>query len=201
MAKVYKDFDDAVSNAIDDLLKDYKFAMRNAIEFAADRAQEDIMKKAKTCLQEYYDNYDPTKRYHRTETLQYAFMPYSKIKYNKDSIRGQVGVEYDPEMLEFFMDDPVYKIGADGIERISHTGYYGSSKYQPVDAWWVIDNYLRGVHPSTNGGTTPETTVYFEILDAESPNKKMKKFIKNYEKTFDENVLLGLLGQIAQKIK
>lgn len=194
MAKNSKNLDSALSNAVDDLLKDYKSAMKEAVKFAAKEAEKDLMAKAKSCLEEYYDSYDPN-RYDRTETLQYAFLPYSNIKYGSDKITGKVGVEYSAAMLEQFID--VYN----DIESMNHVGYYGSKKYQPVDAWWVIDNYLRGVHPITNGGRTPETAVYYEVYDAVSPNQKMETFIKDYEKTFDENVLFGLLGQIAKKIK
>ena len=201
MAKNDKNLDNALSNAIDDLLKDYKGAMAEAIKFAAKQAENDLMKKAKTCLQEYYENYDPTERYERTHTLQYAFLPYSNIKYGQDKISGKVGVEYSPSMLEQMMLPPVYYQGRDGIQKIKHDGYYGSSNYQPVDAEWVISNYLNGIHPITNGGTTTESVIYYEIIDAKSPNKKMNEFIKNYDKTFDENVLLGLLGQIAKKMK
>ena len=200
MAKNDKNLDEALSDAIDDILKDYKSAMKKAIEFAAKEAGKDLMKKAKTCLEEYYDNYDPTERYERTNTLQYAFLPYSKIDYEEDRVVGKVGVEYSPTMLEQMMPSPVYYRGRDGSQKIRHEGYYGSSNYQPVDATWVINNYLRGVHPITNGGSTSDTVIYYEIFDAKSPNQKMDEFIKSYDKTFDENVLLGLLGQISKKM-
>ena len=200
MAKNDKNLDNALSNAIDDLLKDYRGAMKEAIKFAAEQAGKDLMTKAKTCLQEYYESYDPTERYDRTNTLQYAFLPYSQIKYGDDKVVGKVGVEYSASMLEQMMPSPVYYQGRDGTQKIKHEGYYGSSNYQPVDAVWVLDNYLRGIHPTTNGGSTSETAIYYEIFDAKSPNQKMNEFIKEYDKTFDENVLLGLLAQIAKKM-
>ena len=199
MAKKHKDFDAAVKGATEDMSKKYKNAMIEAVKVASKQAEIDLMNKAKSCLEEYYDNYDPTKRYDRTETLQYAFLPYSKIRFSGDRIRGTVGVEYSADMLAQFIDYPVYYVGKDGIPKISHVGYYGSSNYQPVDTWWVIDNYLRGVHPVTNGATTSEDAVYYEIKDDKSPNKKMREFIKNYKQTFDENVLVELLAQIFKK--
>lgn len=198
MAKKYKNFDAAVSGATEDLSKKYKNAMKEAVKVAAKQAEIDLMNKAKSCLEEYYDNYEPN-RYDRTETLQYAFLPYSKIKFSEDKISGSVGVEYSADVLAQFIDDPVYYIGVDGIPKIRHAGYYGSSNYQPVDAWWVLSNYLRGVHPATNGATTSEYTVYYEIRDDKSPNKKMREFIKSYDQTFDENVLIELLAQIFKK--
>lgn len=195
MAKNDKNLDKALSNAIDDLLKDYRGAMKEAIKFAAEQAGKDLMTKAKTCLQEYYDSYDPTERYERTNTLQYAFLPYSNITYGDDKVVGKVGVEYSSTMLEQMMPPPVYYTGKDGTQKIRHEGYYGSSNYQPVDVVWVLDNYLKGIHPVTDGGTN-----YYEVFDEKSPNQKMNDFIKDYDKTFDENVLLGLLGQIAKKM-
>jgi hypothetical protein len=200
VAKNDKSLDLALSNAIDDLLRDYRGAMKEAIKFAAKQAEEDLMAKAKTCLQEYYESYDPTERYDRTKTLQYAFLPYSNIQYKQDSVVGKVGVEYEPLMIEMMMPNPVYYTGRDGSKKISHEGYYGSSNYQPVDASWVLDNYLKGIHPVTNGGRTSETAIYYEVYDVKSPNQKMNEFIKSYDKTFDENVLLALLGQIAKKM-
>ena len=201
MAKTHKSFDSALNNAIDDVLKDYKSAMKNAVKVAVEQAKEDFMSKAKTCLEEYYDNYDPTERYERTETLQYAFLPYTKLKYKNDKISGEVGVEYSPHVLSQFIEAQEPYIAEDGVKTYKHIGYYGSRKHQPVDTWWVIDNYLRGVHPYTNGGTTSETAVYYEIYDAVSPDKKMKTFIKEYGKTFDANVLSSLLEQVVNKIK
>ena len=200
MANNDNNLDKALSDAIDDLLTDYKGAMKKAIKFAAEQAGKDLMAKAKTCLQEYYDNYDPTEQYERTHTLQYAFLPYFKVDYGDDKVVGKVGVEYSPSMLEQMMPPPTYYTGRDGEQKIRHEGYYGSSNYQPVDANWVLDNYLRGIHPVTNGGSTPETAIYYEVFDTKSPDQKMKEFIKSYDKTFDENVLLGLLGQIAKKM-
>lgn len=195
MAKKSKNLDKAINDAVDDLLKDYKSAMKVAIEFAAKQTEEDFMNKAMSCLQEYYDNYDPNE-YNRTHILQYAFLPYSNIRNGKDKIHGSIGVQYDASSLEAHIGDPVWHIGRDGELKVKHQGYYGSLNYQPVDAWWVIDNYLHGIHPTTDGKFT-----YIEIHDAISPNQKMEQFRKEYEKTFDENVLLGLLGQIAKKIQ
>ena len=186
--------DKAISNAIDDVLKDWETSVREGVNFALKQAKNDFMVKANNCLQEYYYNYDPS-RYDRTEILQYAFLPYLEIKNSAKKISGQVGIEYSAEMLERFIGEPQRYIGRDGEIKTRHVGYYGSSNYQPVDADWVIDNYLRGVHPATDGKFT-----YFEIYDSVSPSEKMEEFRKNYGKIFDENILTGLLGQIIKKI-
>jgi hypothetical protein len=193
MASNDKNLDLALSNAIDDMLKDYKNAMKDAVEFAAKEAGKDLMKKARTCLQEYYASREP-EEYERINILQYAFLPYSKINYKDGKVTGSVGVEYDATTLELYIGDPImYKSGDE--MKVKHVGYYGSEKHQPVDASWVIDNYLKGLHPD---GGDDYASFY---RDQKSPNQKMDEYIKSYAKTFDENVLLGLMGQIAKKMK
>lgn len=191
MAKNNRSLDKTLSKAVDDILKDYKSAMKDAVKFAAQQAEKDFMTKAHSCLQEYYDNFDPN-RYDRTDTLQYAFLPYNDIDYGRDKITGSVGVEYSAEVLEQLMPPPEYSKKG----KLIHSGYYGSSQYQPVDTWWVIDNYLKGIHPYTDGGIN-----YYEVKDDKSPNEKMDEFIKEYAKTWDQNVLFGLLSQVARKMK
>lgn len=194
MAK--NDFESAVKKAIDEILENFKPAMEEAVNNAVMTAEKDFLQEAFYCLEEYYSNYD-TERYSRTDTLQYAFLPYAKVRFLKDRVKGSVGVRYSPEELAMHMPPPTTKLSGE----ISHTGYYGSSKYQPVDAWWVIDNYLKGVHPVTNGGITTQTSRYYEIYDDISPDQKMKKFERQYVKTFNENVSTELIKQIIKKIK
>ena len=197
MAKNDKNLDKALSDAIDDTLKDWRKSMTNAVDFAIDRAQFDWMNEAKNCLSEYY-KHEPDV-YQRVyingkSLLEYSFVPYKKVKYGTKKVTGSVGVEYDASALEAYIGDPVTYVGEDGIIRTKHVGYYGSAKHQPVDAWWVIENYLMGLHP--DGGADRSSF----NADSESPNSKMQRYKKEYQKIFDENVLLGLLGQIAKKM-
>ena len=185
-----KNLDKALSNAIDDVLKDYKSAMKEAVSFAAVEAQKDFMDKALTCLEEYYDNYDPTS-YKRTDTLYRAFLPYVNVKFGNEKISGQVGVEYDASLLN------TYVVGSNDY---GHRDIDSGKDIMPINEW-VLYNYLHGIHPTTDGISIPGMATYFEVKDAVSPNQKMNEFIKSYDKTFDENVLLGLLGQIAKKMK
>lgn len=189
MAKNSKSLDKALSKAVDEILKDYKSAMTEAVRYAVKQAERDFMNRAYSCLEEYYNNFEPDV-YERTETLRYAFLPYSNVKYGKDKITGQVGVEYSADMLEQMMPAPVYSMTG----QIKHKGYYGSEKHQPVDAWWVLENYLLGLHP--DGGDDRESF----IVDDKSPNEKMNEFIEQYAATWDENVLAGLLAQVAKKM-
>ena len=127
-----KKFDDkALERAVDELFKNYKEAIRTAAQEATDKAKNDIHAHAVSCLARYYDDYEPT-IYNRTYSLLNCFVPYSNTVIEKDGMFECIaGVEYDASLL----------VGV----------YSGSETYTPTDAQWVIDNYLMGIHPRTNG--------------------------------------------------
>lgn len=179
MAKASK-FD----KAIKELMKDYKKATMKAVEYASNKAVEDIFRYAHTCLEEYYESYDPN-IYNRTDTLGNAFLPYLKITDNGNQIVSVAGVEYSPTVLDMFIQDEIYR---------------GSKKYGHADAEWVIDNYLRGVHPATNGGTTTETTLYYEVVDPVSPTEKMNKYLNDYRDNFQSHYYDSLIQQMAKHL-
>ena len=47
-----------IDELINELLKNYKVALNEAVEYASDKAVEDIYKYSQNCLQEYYENYE-----------------------------------------------------------------------------------------------------------------------------------------------
>lgn len=217
MAKKNKSLDEALEKAVEDLLKDEKKAMKKAIKFAVKAAQTDLMAKADSCLMEYYSEYSPS-RYKRTDSLRQSFLPYEKVVTKGDVVEGSVGVQYSASKLQEYieMEQPGSWEREDGS---LHGGYYGSRNYQPVDAAWVISNYLEGIHPTTqniyaeddfitytvNGKERKQKmligSTYVPIKVGPSANEKMEKFIDEYDKTFDENLLLGLMAQLAAQIK
>lgn len=146
-----------LEQAIDELLKNYESVIQDACAYATDRACEDIYQYAMSCLESYYDNYEPNS-YQRTDHLWRAILPYAENpRKEKDTIVSTVGIEYDASVLEDV--------------------YYGSKKYSPTDGEWVLSNYLQGIHPVTNGSSDPNTVVYYEITDAESPYNKMQSYL------------------------
>lgn len=168
--------------AIDELLKDYKTALTKAVGYASNKASEDIWKYSLSCLEAYYDNYDPN-RYDRTDSLWHAFVPYLNIKENSDNITSTVGVEYDASVLDAY-------IKANDV-------YNGSKQYQPADASWVIENYLNGVHPATDGSRVPGGAFYYEIVDPISPTQKMEEYLNRYVRTtFQDNLLVSFAQQV-----
>lgn len=148
----------SIDEAINQIVSNYSANIMGAMEYASDKAVEDIYEYAFNCLDMYYANYEPS-IYDRTDHLGNAILPYSKpIKHTNNQISRIVGVQYDPTPLEEI--------------------YYGSKSRSPVEGMWVLENYLKGVHPATNGGRTPETVVYYEIVDSNSPYILMDKYLR-----------------------
>jgi hypothetical protein len=173
-----------LDQAIDELMKDYESALKEAVEYASSKAVEDIYRYSMTCLEEYYDNYSPN-HYDRTDTLWHAILPYSE-SYNKGKeIISRVGVEYNPFVLEAYIS--------------GNPAYIGSSSYGYIDSWYVVDNYLEGIHPATNGSDDPDKVLYYEIKDPQSPTDKMEQYLNQYASTtFHNNILVSFAKRIAK---
>ena len=164
-----------LNEAIDEIFKNYEKALTKAMKYAAEIAKDDIEFKAKSCLWEYYDNFEPDV-YERTGRLENAFIPYMDVKRVGDEIIASAGMGYYSLMLEQI--------------------YSGSQKWTPVDGAWVLDNYLKGIHPVTDGSPLPGAQ-YFEVYDMVSPTEKMETYLKDYTKTFNNNVLISFAKQVT----
>lgn len=149
-----------LDKAIDEVLKDFTNNVEKAAKSAAKETTVNIFDYAMTCLEQYYENYDPTS-YKRTESLQRAILPYvPEITNNGTEVTSTVGINYDSSKL--------------------FATYYGSKKYQPVDDEYVLLNYLYGIHPATNGSSDPLTVQYYEFDDTDiddNPWNKMEKYL------------------------
>ena len=171
-----------LDEAIDELFKNYEDALTTAMKYASKIAQDDIEFKAKSCLYEYYDNFQPGKGepniYERTDSLVNSFIPYMNVKSVGNGVESSVGMGYDPSRL-------------DGV-------YSGSAKWTPVDGWWVLDNYLNGIHPTTDGSFLPGAE-YIPVVDMISPTTKMEEYLENYNKTFSNNVLVSFSKQMLRR--
>lgn len=159
------------TNAIKELKKNYKQVLMEAVQHATEEAQKDVYNKALTCLEEYYASYDPTS-YRRSESLEYAFLPYKHITQNSSYIISTVGVEYNADLLAAY----------------AGSSYDASKKHGRADANWVIDNYLDGIHPITDGSIIAGQAVYMKIKDPVSPTEKMDIYLEQYAQTFRDNM-------------
>lgn len=167
----------------------YKSNLKKAMQEAADKAELDIRLEAESCLQQYYNNFWPDthkpKQYRRTESLHDAFVPYNEIIEDKQNNAWvvNVGMSYDSSRL----------VGAYHSEASQKTFE------RPLHVW-VLENYLGGIHPYTNGyPLVGDTLEYFEMKDEISPEEHMKAFLEEYYKTFYENVVIALAKRVNRE--
>lgn len=167
-----------LDEALNELFADYEKSLTEAMKYAAEKAKDDIEEKAKSCLWEYYESYDP-RAYDRYGHLEDAFIPYMNVGRVGNSVEASVGMGYWPFMLDGIYND-------------------GSNQWRPVEGWWVLDNYLKGIHPTTDGSTHIGAP-YIPIFDAESPEDKMEGYLEKYIKTFSNNIKAGFAKQITRR--
>lgn len=166
-----------LDEALNELFANYEKSLTEAMKYAAKEAKREIKLEAESCLEQYYLNYEPTS-YRRTENLLDAFRPYMDVRKVGSQIIADAGMGYWPIMLEGAYND-------------------GSNQWRPVDGWWVLDNYLKGIHPATDGSSYIGAP-YTPRFDGEdkSPNEIMRKYLEGYVDTFNNNVLISFAKQI-----
>ena len=177
-----------------DLERNYKEVLKEAVQYATKEAEKDIHKKSLSCLEEYYANYDPSS-YDRVDGLKYAFLPYHNVKSSGNYIIGTAGVEYFYDALDYMYQSGSEKYGAKK-DKNGHIIEYG----MPESAW-VIDNYLDGIHPTTNGYPKAEGATrmeYIPIYDSKSPTEKMSEYFDKYVNTFQDNVYSYLAAYVMR---
>lgn len=153
----------AKARTIDDIVHDivtikYKPLLKEAVEHVAKQAEKDIHAKAVNVLVKYYyGGYEP-ESYYRTGALIQSIVPFSHIAISgsgkKEMIECVVGVEYSPQALEAYLSSFEY-------------AYEGSKKWGQPDAEWIIENFLAGKHPTTDGSTDSKSaTDSFKFVDS-----------------------------------
>lgn len=176
-------YDKVLDQAIDELLKDYKIAAKKAAEYATKKIKEDIYVKSLDVLQKYYDSYTrfsgEPKSYVRTNRLQNAFVPFSKVDIHKNDVRCSVGIMYDYTRLDGY--------------------YYGSKNYQPTDSEWIVNNYLEGIHPTTNGSPISSDVEYIPVKDEYSPTFRMDGYLEMCKKRFSNYMMIAFMDQVLRK--
>ena len=166
-----------INEILNEVKKDYESILLQAVQKATDVASEDVYKFSMSVLERYYENYEPT-RYDRSDNLWRATIPIASVAKQGNKIVSTVGVQYDPSVL-------------DGV-------YDGSQKYEHPDGSWVLENYLMGIHPATNGSRNPDTVVYTPWQDTISPDTYLKKYLKLYQSKLNDNVNNYLMSYIMK---
>lgn len=182
MAKVKVEIKD-LDKAIEEVFKDYKKAIKIAVQEATEKAKDDLYAHAVSCLVEYYKDYNPTS-YNRTYSLIDSFVPYANpVRESAEGFVCTAGVLFDEN-------------------RIANT-YYGSDIYSPTDAEWIISNFLNGVHPRTDGSRVigGGNYEYEKYQGSFVPAEEMQKFIDRYYDTFDRNYTRALSVQVLKVMR
>ena len=160
--------------AIKEIEKNYKSAIKKAAEEALVKAKDDLYSTAVSCLVQYYEDYDPSS-YDRTYSLINSFVPYAKpIQEGADLLVCTAGVEFDASKI-------------DGT-------YYGSETYSPTDADWILANFLSGIHPRTDGSMEPGggNYEYQKYYGSFVPAEEMQRYVDGYSYIFDHNLRFAI---------
>jgi hypothetical protein len=143
----------------------YAKKVASAMKVAKTDALNKITEESNNILREYYAEYRP-EQYERTNTLKNAIRPFATVAMDstKTAVILSVGVEYDSSKLD--------------------NKYYGSKKWSPVEGAYVLNNYLEGIHPGTEGSSTPwlgdgPAPYYWEQQFEPTPWDKMQRYLDN----------------------
>ena len=174
--------------AIEELKKNYKQVLEEAVQYATEEAQKDVHTRALTCLEEYYASYDPSSYRRRDEAndLRNAFLPYKKIESNATHIISTVGIVYNTSLLAGYVV---------GSNNYGNRDVDVTKEILPIEEW-IMNNYLDGIHPTTDGSSIIGEAIYTEIIDKESPTQKMDNYLENYANKFADNVISYLAAYI-----
>lgn len=159
-----------LDDAIRDNAEDFKKKMIRAAKRATKEAMREINNNALSCLQEYYNEYDPTS-YRRTDSLRHAIFPTYFVVEDGNDMLCEAGIEFDSTLLDAYV--------------AGEPAYDASNKYVIVDTDWVIVNFLNGVHPRTNGASIPDEVEYMPKTFLPSPNEKLQNHIDTYRDKFN----------------
>lgn len=184
-------FEKKLNDAIEEVVKGYEKAAAIAAVKASEKTAEFIYNEALGCLENYYYSYTDIlhhpKRYERTNQLRNSFVKHSIVKPKTKNIVCEMGVIYDYTKL-------------DGAYNRTHDEAY-SGNWTPPDSSWIVDNYLDGIHPTTNGATSSDNVIYTPVKGY-NPSNRMDWVVDNlaYEE-FSSWFWQSLLEQTLNSIK
>ena len=158
------------------ILRDCQTIAVEAVKDAAKKAQDDILKEAKTYLQHYYDNYKPSK-YKRTYRLKRAILPYWADRTGKNGISIEVGVQYKSSALHgiytsnsrFHQSGDVWRVVTD------HSHVTGDNGIPEPE--WILNNFLSGQHGGYQQDFNSTNTLMLDFFENELP-KRIEQYVQ-----------------------
>lgn len=179
----------AKSQTIDEMLKklkdNYKDAMVGAVTHAVNVGVKDVYKFTVSCLDQYYQSHDPT-IYDRTDSLKETFVPIAEVATNGDVVSGTIGIAFDSTVLM----DKYYRATCWGRRQ-------GIQDPDRPEALWVLENFLDGIHPATDG-SPEEGAPYIPWEDPWSTDQLLNRYLRLYQNKFKRNVTNYLVSYAIQ---
>lgn len=163
----------SIEEAVEDMKRRGRAALRSAVNKAAQVASEDIYQFSISCIDQYYASYAPS-IYDRTNQLYQTSEQVSEVSEGGDMISAKVGVKFNASAMGTHQHSTFWGTRA-GIA----TGYNDE----------ILSNFLDGIHPRTNGSPLPGApyipaggpsadSALKAYLSAYMP--KMEQFISSY---------------------
>lgn len=140
-----------IDSVVNNIINNYSTLLVRAVAHVSKQIEDGIKQKAINVLHEYYYGAYTPKSYDRIEALQHSIVSFSNIEVVKKGVQCTVGVEYSPEALE------------DYLNTLGGSAYKASKKYGRATASWVVNNFLEGKHPYTDGSQEPGTEVKYKL--------------------------------------
>jgi hypothetical protein len=205
MAKA-KTFDDIIK----DIMDNYAGLRFQATDNVAKEAVKDIHEGAVSILHSHYYAWKPARRfktkgkggkyknrskkkwvkggYTRTYSLEHSFVSSYNVKQTQKSVICEIGVTYSPSALKDYVD-------SNNIIQYTASKNVLGTERKPLEEW-IINNFLEGRHPYTDGSTEPGTPVYYH-QDSESRLQWMgmkKMFLRYVGRTLPRAILVEMIN-------
>ena len=205
MAKA-KTFDDIVK----DIMDNYANLRFQATENVAKEAVKDIHEGAVSILHSHYYAWKPKKRfktkanggkykngskkkwvrggYTRTYSLEHSFVSSYSVKQRQKDVMCEIGITYSPSALKQY-------VNSNSIDAYTASNNVLGTQRQPLEEW-IIDNFLKGLHPYTDGSTEPGTPVhYYQDTEDHLQWTGMRKMFNQYVgRTLPRAILVEMIN-------
>ena len=159
-----------IDAAFASIIKDCQNVAVEAVKNAAKKAQNDILKEAKSCLQKYYNNYTP-KIYKRTYRLKRTIIPYWADRTNGNGVSVEVGVQYNSGALKgAYRSNSAWHQSGDAWRPVTEGSPFSSDNGIP-ESGWILSNFLEGIHPWAQNDSESTNTLMEEFLDVQLANR------------------------------
>lgn len=169
----------SIKEALAEVEKVYKSVAMSSVKKVTDEVCQDMYKFAVSTIDRYYANYEP-ERYLRDYDLYNTLSPIAKVSDSGNAIQCVVGVSFNGGAVD---------------------GKTGSSKYPSgASGTWIVENFLNGIHPATNGARVPEYVVYMPITDSMSAGFLLNKYIDSrgpkMQNEIQKNIILNIVSRL-----